>query len=104
MATEHPEDTALLAYLDAELPRIATRRMEQHLQSCWKCRSALAELELQAQTVSRLLSHRDESDIARTREAKDKFLRLKESLETRWKEPINLESIESRCMLLANLG
>jgi anti-sigma factor RsiW len=93
LSTEHPEDVALLAYLDAELPRAATRRTERHLQSCWKCRSALAELELQAQTVSRLLSQRDQSDIARTRDAKDKFLQRKASLETRWKERPKTKSL-----------
>ena len=46
----------------------------------------LAELELQAQAVSKLLSQQDDSDIARTQAAKNKFLQLKTSLETCWKE------------------
>lgn len=81
LATEHPDDAALLGYLDAELSRVAMRRTEKHLQSCWKCRSALAELEYQAQSLSRLLSDQDDSDIARTQNAKAKFLSLKGTLE-----------------------
>jgi anti-sigma factor RsiW len=73
----HPEHTVLLAYLDAELPRAATRSTKQHLQICWKCRAALAEIELQAQAASKLLSYEDESDIARTEAAKIKFLARK---------------------------
>jgi hypothetical protein len=86
LATEHPDDAALLGYLDAELSRMAMRRTEKHLQSCWKCRSALAELEYQAQGISRLLAHQDDSDIARTQNAKPKFLSLR-SLETLREEP-----------------
>jgi anti-sigma factor RsiW len=87
LATEHPDDAALLGYLDAELSRVAMRGTQQHLQSCWKCRSALAELERQAQGISRLLSHQDDSDIARTQNAKTKFLNSKRSLETLLEEP-----------------
>jgi anti-sigma factor RsiW len=84
---EHPDDTALLGYLDAELSRVAMRRTEKHLRSCWKCRSALAELETQAQRISKLLSSQDDLDIARTQNAKAKFLSLKRSLETLREEP-----------------
>jgi anti-sigma factor RsiW len=78
----HPEDTVLLAYLDAELPRATRRSTEEHLHSCWKCRAALAELELQAQAVSKLLSHQDESDRTRAEAAKVKFLEQKALSET----------------------
>jgi hypothetical protein len=87
LATEHPDDAALLGYLDAELSRVAMRRTEKHLQSCWKCRSALAELEYLAQGISRLLSHQDDSDIARTQNAKAEFLSMKRSLETLREKP-----------------
>jgi len=87
LATEHPDDAALLGYLDAELSRVAMRRTEKHLQSCWKCRSALAELERQAQSISRLLSNQNDSDIARSQKAKEKFLNLKRSLEKLCEEP-----------------
>ena len=50
----HPEDTVLLAYLDAELPKATTRLAKEHLQTCWKCRAAIAELELQAQAAAKL--------------------------------------------------
>ena len=86
LSNEHPEDAALLAYLDAELPGAATRRILKHLQTCWKCRSALAELELLAQTASKLLFQQDESDIARMREARARFIQLKASVEQRSEE------------------
>ena len=38
LSNAHPEDTVLLAYLDAELPRATKRSTEEHLHSCWKCR------------------------------------------------------------------
>jgi hypothetical protein len=81
LSNEHLEDAALLAYLDAELSGAANRRVQRHLQACWKCRSASAELEFLAQTVSKLLSQQDESDITRTRDACTKFLELKIVLE-----------------------
>jgi anti-sigma factor RsiW len=86
LSDEHPDDAGLLAYLDAELPRAATRRVLKHLQTCWKCRSALAELEFLAQAASKLLSQQDESDIARMREAHAKFLQMKASLKEHSKE------------------
>lgn len=85
LSTQHPKDSALLAYLDAELPRAGMRWTEQHLQSCWQCRSALSKVELRAQLISKILLYQDEADIARTRAAKDKFLQLKTLLEARWK-------------------
>ena len=85
LSNEHLEDAALLAYLDAELPGAAARSVQKHLQTCWKCRSALAELELLAQAASKLLSHSGESDLARMSEATAKFLQLKSSLEARSK-------------------
>ena len=87
LATEHPDDVALLGYLDAELSRVAMRRTERHLQSCWKCRSALAELESSSTEYIQAFVHQDDSDIARTQSAKEKFLNLKRSLETLREEP-----------------
>jgi len=87
LATEHPDDAALLGYLDAELSRVAMRRTEKHLQCCWKCRSDLAELERQAEVISRLLSNQDDSDIARMQHAKAKFLNLKGSMEKLSEKP-----------------
>jgi len=63
------------------------RRTEKHLQSCWRCRSALAELERQAQRISRLLSNQNDSDIARSQHAKEKFLNVKRSLEALGEKP-----------------
>lgn len=83
LSNAHPEDTILLAFMDAELPRTAMRSTKQHLQACWRCRATLAELELQAQGVSKLLCQEDESDIARAEKAKAKFLEKKLYFETR---------------------
>ena len=88
LSNAHPEDTILLAYLDAELPRGTKCSTEQHLQSCWKCRATLAELELQAQAVSKILSHEDELDIARAEMAKAKFLERKSFFETRTRRSV----------------
>jgi anti-sigma factor RsiW len=88
LSNAHPEDTVLLAYLDAELPRATKRSTEEHLHSCWKCRAALAELELQAQAVSQLLGHQDESDSARAERAKAKFLERKSLFEARTRRSV----------------
>jgi anti-sigma factor RsiW len=46
LLSEHPNDEALLAYLDGELSRARTRSIRNHLKSCWKCRFVLADLEV----------------------------------------------------------
>lgn len=74
---EHLEDAVILAYLDGELSRADARKAKHHLQSCWKCRSAAAELESLAQTAYTLLSDGDESDAVQTGTAKAEFLRRK---------------------------
>ena len=66
--------------------RSAQRRSICH--SCWKCRAALAELELQAQAVSKMLCHEDESDIARAEKAKAKFLERKSFFEARTRRSV----------------
>lgn len=84
----HPEDTILLAYLDAELPKPAMRSTAQHLQTCWKCRAALADLELQAQAASKILTHQVESDISKADAAKSKFLERKARFEARSRQSL----------------
>lgn len=74
---EHLEDAVILAYLDGELSRADARTAKHHLQRCWNCRSAAAELELLAQTAYALLSGGDEADMAQTGAAKAEFLRRK---------------------------
>jgi anti-sigma factor RsiW len=81
LLSEHPNDEALLAYLDGELSRTRTRSIRNHLKICWKCRFVLADLESQAQTISRLLSPKLDSDIHQSVKAKDKFLRWRASFE-----------------------
>ena len=83
--SEHPNDEALLAYLDGELSRARTRSIRNHLKSCWKCRFVLADLESQAQTISRLLSAKLDSDIHQSVKAKERFLRWRALFEKRQK-------------------
>lgn len=85
----HPETTTLLAYLDAELPRTTMRLTKQHLEKCWKCRADLAEVEHLIQTISKLLSSRGGSDIARTEVAKSKFLQSKSRFEEQTKRSMS---------------
>ena len=86
LSPEHLEDAAILAYLDGELSRAATRRAKLHLQSCWKCRYAAAELEQLAQTAYVLLEGRGESDVHLTSTAKDEFFRRKAKIDTTWND------------------
>ena len=83
LSNAHLEDTILLAYLDAELPKPAMRSTAQHLQTCWKCRSAIADLELQAQAASKILTPQSHSDISRAEGAKVKFLERESRFEAR---------------------
>ena len=81
---EHLEDAVILAYLDGELSRADARKAKHHLQSCWNCRSAAAELELLAQTAYALLSGGDRADAVRTGAAKAEFLRRKTVTDETW--------------------
>ena len=81
---EHLEDAVILAYLDGELSWAAARKTKHHLQSCWNCRSAAAELELLAQTAYALLSSGDEADTVHTGTAKTEFLRRKAKIDETW--------------------
>jgi anti-sigma factor RsiW len=83
---EHLENPVILAYLDGELSRAAARKAKQHLQSCWKCRSAAAELEGLAQTAYTLLASRDDSDTAQIGTAKAEFVRRRAKFDTAWKD------------------
>src|SRR6185503_10262111 len=92
---EHLEDTVILAYLDGELSRADARKAKQHLQSCWKCRSAAAELELLAQTAYALLSEGDGSDAVQTGAAKAEFLRKKAKTDKTWDKKAKTKHIDS---------
>ena len=80
---EHPNDETLLAYLDAELSNLRMRVVRTHLQICWKCRAALAELESQAVAISRLLAEKSQDEIDRSVQAREKFLRWRTDFEGR---------------------
>jgi anti-sigma factor RsiW len=86
LSNEHLEDAALLAYLDAELSGRAARTVQKHLQICWVCRSALAELERLAQTASKLLSQEGDSDTVQAGKARAKFRQVRPALEKRLRE------------------
>jgi anti-sigma factor RsiW len=78
---EHPNEEALLAYVDGELSGARLRAIRNHLTSCWTCRSVLADLESQAEAISRLLSDEPNSNIDRSIRAKEKFLAWRASFE-----------------------
>ena len=80
---EHPNDEMLLAYLDGEMSMARIRAIRNHLKNCWKCRSVLADLESQAEAISRLLTANLDSEIDRSTDAKEKFLRWRKAFENR---------------------
>jgi anti-sigma factor RsiW len=83
-SAEHLEDAVILAYLDGELSRATERKARSHLNSCWNCRSAAAELEILAQTAYALLSGQDEDNTVQTETAKAEFLRRKAKVDETW--------------------
>lgn len=80
---EHLDDERLLAYLDGELDNARLRATQAHLDICWKCRSALAELEVQAETISRLLAQSSDDLITRSALAREKFLQWRNAFEAK---------------------
>lgn len=80
---EHLDDEHLLAYLDGEMNNTRARAIRTHLDLCWKCRSALAELETQAEAVSRLLMERSTDEIAQSLQARKRFLQWRAMFEAR---------------------
>jgi anti-sigma factor RsiW len=79
---EHPNDEMLLAYLDGEMPNRRMRETRSHLKICWQCRSALSQLESQAEAISQLLSATSKFDSDRSARAKEKFLRWRTAFES----------------------
>jgi anti-sigma factor RsiW len=73
----------LLAYLDGEMSMARRRAIRNHLKNCWKCRSVLADLESQAEAISRLLTTNLDSEIDGSTEAMEKFLRWRKAFENR---------------------
>jgi anti-sigma factor RsiW len=80
---EHLADEVLLAYLDGEMSNMRMRAIRTHLKTCWKCRSALAELESQAEAISHLLAEKSNDEIDRSLQAREKFLRWRTVFENR---------------------
>jgi len=78
---EHLADEILVAFLDGEMSNSRIRAIQNHLNLCWKCRSALAELETAAEATSRLLAQRSEDEIDRSLQARERFLRWKAAFE-----------------------
>jgi anti-sigma factor RsiW len=80
---EHPNEEALLAYLDGEVSNARMRAIRTHLKICWKCRAALAELESQAEAISRFLAEKSQDELDRSVQAREKFLRWRTAFEGR---------------------
>ena len=80
---EHLNDEILLAYLDGEMSNTRVRAILIHLKICWKCRAALAELESQAEAISRLLAEKSQDEIDRSVQARERFLRWRTVFEGR---------------------
>jgi anti-sigma factor RsiW len=80
---EHLADEVLIAYLDGEMSNARMRAIRTHLNLCWECRSALAELEFQAEAISRLLAEKSKDEIERSGQAREKFLRWRTVFEGR---------------------
>ena len=78
---EHLADEVLVAYLDGEMSKARMRAIRAHLNLCWKCRSALAELESAAEAASRLLAERSKDEIDRSLQARERFLRWRAAFE-----------------------
>ena len=78
---EHLPDEILVAFLDGEMSKSRIRAIQNHLNLCWKCRSALAELENAAEATSRLLAERSEDEIDRSLQARERFLRWRAAFE-----------------------
>jgi anti-sigma factor ChrR (cupin superfamily) len=82
---EHPNDDQLLAYLDGEMSSARMRVIRNHLKICWKCRSVLADLEYQVESISRLLLAHGEIETDSSVQAKEKFLRWRTAIEAQRK-------------------
>jgi anti-sigma factor RsiW len=80
---EHLDDEVLVAYLDGEISDARMHAIRTHLNLCWKCRSALAELESQAETISRLLAEKSKDEIDRFLRARERFLRWRNVFEAK---------------------
>jgi anti-sigma factor RsiW len=78
---EHLADEALVAYLDGEMSKARMRAIRAHLNLCWKCRSAVAELEAAAEAASRLLAERSKDEVDRSLLARERFLRWRDAFE-----------------------
>lgn len=78
---DHLADEVLVAYLDGEKSKAQMRAIRTHLNLCWKCRAALAELETAAEAASRLLSERSRDEVDRSFQARERFLRWKATFE-----------------------
>ena len=100
---EHPDDAKLLAFLDGELSMSEARTVKMHMNRCWKCRTALADLESQVEHVSRLLSANSNADIDRSDQAKARFLEWKKAFEKK-KANLRLWLIDLSVSLLAATG
>ena len=82
---EHLADEKLVAFLDGEMSKSRIRAIQNHLNLCWKCRSALGELEMAAEATSRLLTERSKGEIDRSVQARERFMRWRAAFEAHHK-------------------
>ena len=79
----HLDDELLVAFMDGEISANQKHSVEAHLENCWKCRSALTDLESRMEEVSRLLTITGKAEIDRSVAAKERFLRWRRLSEDR---------------------
>lgn len=78
---QHCSDELLLARLDGELTLRRQRAVKKHLNACWECRARLAELEAEAESVSRAFAQQDFPGVDRIEMARRKFHQWREEFE-----------------------
>jgi hypothetical protein len=72
--SKHFSDDSLIAHLDGELSARQMARVRKHLQSCWRCRLRLSDLEQQILAVTRAVQEDHFPGVSRIAAAKQRFL------------------------------
>jgi anti-sigma factor RsiW len=79
----HPEAGELLLFVDGELPRAAQTAIRRHLESCWKCRTELEQLQT---VISEFMRYRSKCDEAPLPVSRCSGAELRRKLEQRDRE------------------
>jgi hypothetical protein len=88
---KHCSDESLLAHLDGELSLRRERAVKRHLATCWDCRARLAELEQQAESVTRSLAEQRFPGSHHIEGAKRRFLEAREEFERGLRVPHEID-------------